>query len=299
MAAVVPELKDIVLKKDEPLSYYTFTKTGGPADLLAFPETLAQVTQLLQYAKTNQLPVTIIGNASNLIVKDGGIRGLTIILTAMKTITTDGERVTAQAGARLIDTTEVAYQAGLTGLEFAAGIPGSIGGAVFMNAGAYGGEVAPVIEHVDVITPDGTLKTYQQAEMQFSYRHSLVQDTGDVVVAATFKLKPGDKPEIRSEMDELNALRAAKQPLEYPSCGSVFKRPVGHFVGPLIQKAGLQGHIIGGAQISEKHAGFIVNINHATATDYMDMIHLVQKTVLEKFDVQLEPEVRIIGEEPK
>lgn len=289
-------LSQIELLHDEPLSHYTFTKTGGPADLLAFPKTIDEIKALLAYAKTEHLPLTFIGNASNLIVKDGGIRGLVIILTAMKAIKAVGNTVTAEAGARLIDTTEAAYQAGLTGLEFAAGIPGSIGGAVFMNAGAYGGEVKDCLQSATVLTPAGELKTYANADMAFSYRHSLVQTTGDIVVNATFGLQPGDKAAIREQMDNLNAQRAAKQPLEYPSCGSVFKRPVGHYVGPMIQKAGLQGHIIGGAQISTKHAGFIVNIGGATATDYLDMIHLVQKVVAEKFDVHLEPEVRIIGE---
>lgn len=292
-------LDQIELLHDEPLSHYTFTKTGGPADLLAFPKSIAEIQQLLAYAKENDLPLTFIGNASNLIVKDGGIRGLVIILTAMKKIEAQGNLVTADAGARLIDTTEVAYQAGLTGMEFAAGIPGSVGGAVFMNAGAYGGEVKDCLQSATVLTRTGELKTYTNAEMHFSYRHSLVQTNGDIVVKATFGLRPGNLVAIREQMDNLNAQRAAKQPLEYPSCGSVFKRPVGHFVGPMIQKAGLQGHIIGGAQISTKHAGFIVNIGGATATDYMDMIHLVQITVAEKFNVQLEPEVRIIGEDVK
>ncbi|WP_407892572.1 UDP-N-acetylmuramate dehydrogenase [Lacticaseibacillus sp. N501-2] len=290
-------LEQITLLHDEPLSHYTFTKTGGPADRLAFPKSIAEIQALLAYAKDEQLPLTFIGNASNLIVKDGGIRGLVIILTAMKQIKAHGHTVQADAGARLIDTTEAAYQAGLTGMEFAAGIPGSVGGAVFMNAGAYGGEVKDCLQSVTVLTTAGELKTYSNADMAFSYRHSLVQTTGDIVVSATFGLHPGDKAAIREQMDTLNAQRAAKQPLEYPSCGSVFKRPVGHFVGPMIQKAGLQGHIIGGAQISTKHAGFIVNLGGATATDYLDMIHLVQKTVAEKFDVQLEPEVRIIGED--
>ena len=165
-----------------------------------------------------------------------------------------------------------------------------------MNAGAYDGEVCNVISSVDVLTREGELKTYDHRELKFRYRHSVVQDTGDVVLSATFTLKAGDKPVIRAKMDELNARRAAKQPLEYPSCGSVFKRPKGHFVGPMIQKAGLQGHIIGGAQVSKKHAGFIINLGDATATDYLDMIHLIQKTVKAKFDVDLETEVRIIGE---
>lgn len=280
---------------NEPLSHYTFTKTGGPADLLVFPASVDQVRQALAYATAQHLPVTVIGNASNLIVRDGGITGLVMILTDMTTITSTATTVTAAAGARLIDTTEAAYQAGLSGLEFAAGIPGSVGGGVFMNAGAYGGEVKDVLQSATVMTPAGEVLTYSAQDLAFSYRHSLVQDTGDVILAATFALTPGDKPAIRAEMDHLNALRAAKQPLEYPSCGSVFKRPKGYFVGPLIQQAGLQGKQIGGAQISEKHAGFIVNRGGATATDYLAVIHLVQTTVFAKFGVHLEPEVRIIG----
>ncbi|OFN09908.1 UDP-N-acetylenolpyruvoylglucosamine reductase [Lactobacillus sp. HMSC072E07] len=281
---------------DEPLSHYTFTKTGGPADLLAFPKDVAEVQALVEMARERDMPLTVIGNASNLIVRDGGIRGLVLILTAMKKITVDGNDVTAQAGARLIDTTEAAYRAGLTGLEFAAGIPGSVGGALFMNAGAYNGEVCSVISQAHVLTRAGELKTYNHRELNFRYRHSVVQDTGDIVLSVTFSMKFGDKSAIRAKMDELNARRAAKQPLEYPSCGSVFKRPPDHFVGPMIQKAGLQGHIIGGAQVSNKHAGFIINLGNATATDYLDMIHLIQKTVKAKFGVDLEPEVRIIGE---
>ena len=289
-------LEGITMLHDEPLSHYTFTKTGGPADLLAFPKDVAEVQALVEMARERDMPLTVIGNASNLIVRDGGIRGLVLILTAMKKITVNGNDVTAQAGARLIDTTEAAYRAGLTGLEFAAGIPGSVGGALFMNAGAYNGEVCSVISQAHVLTRAGELKTYNHRELNFRYRHSVVQDTGDIVLSVTFSMKFGDKSAIRAKMDELNARRAAKQPLEYPSCGSVFKRPPDHFVGPMIQKAGLQGHIIGGAQVSNKHAGFIINLGNATATDYLDMIHLIQKTVKAKFGVDLEPEVRIIGE---
>ncbi len=283
----------------EPLSNYTFTKTGGPADLLAFPETVQQVHDLVDYARENKVPLTVIGNASNLIVRDGGIRGLVIILTHMHEIQVTGNTVFAAAGARIIDTADAAGAAGLSGLEFAAGIPGSVGGAVFMNAGAYNGEIKDCITSIDVISRAGNLHTYTGEDMHFAYRHSVVQETGEIVLGATFTLTPGDATAIRAEMDHLNALRAAKQPLEYPSCGSVFKRPTGHFVGPMIQEAGLQGHIIGGAQISMKHAGFIVNINHATATDYLDMIHYVQEHIYAKFQIHLEPEVRIIGEEVK
>ncbi len=286
---------EIRMLHNEPLSRYTFTKTGGPADLLAFPKTVAEVRQLVAMACDQGLPLTVIGNASNLIVQDGGIRGLTMILTDMAEVAVSGDRVTAQAGARLIDTTEAAYRAGLSGFEFACGIPGSIGGAVFMNAGAYDGDIASVLESVTVLTTAGELATYSNADMAFSYRHSLVQDNGAIVLSATFALTPGDPVAIRTKMDDLNARRAAKQPLEYPSCGSVFKRPPDHYVGPMIQQAGLQGHIIGGAQISKKHAGFIVNIDHATATDYLNMIHYVQANIFEQFGLHLEPEVRIIG----
>ena len=279
----------------EPLAKYTNTKTGGPAECLAFPKNVAEIKSLLVFAKENQVAVTVIGNASNLIVKEGGILGLVIILTDMNEIKVEGNFILAQAGASLINTTQVAYQAGLTGLEFAAGIPGSIGGAIFMNAGAYDGEIKDVVKSVEVITRDGQLKTYQNNELHFAYRHSRLQEEDDIVLQATFSLRAGDRYAIRNRMEELNFLRASKQPLEYPSCGSVFKRPVGHFTGKLICDAGLQGYQSGGAQVSKKHAGFIVNVDHATASDYLDVIHHIQAEIKAKFDVDLETEVRIIG----
>lgn len=279
----------------EPLAKYTNTKTGGPAECLAFPKNVAEIKSLLVFAKENQVAVTVIGNASNLIVKEGGILGLVIILTDMNEIKVEGNFILAQAGASLIKTTQVAYQAGLTGLEFAAGIPGSIGGAIFMNAGAYDGEIKDVVKSVEVITRDGQLKTYQNNELHFAYRHSRLQEENDIVLQATFSLRAGDRYAIRNRMEELNFLRASKQPLEYPSCGSVFKRPVGHFTGKLICDAGLQGYQSGGAQVSKKHAGFIVNVDHATASDYLDVIHHIQAEIKTKFDVDLETEVRIIG----
>ncbi|MDK6808888.1 UDP-N-acetylmuramate dehydrogenase [Ligilactobacillus agilis] len=279
----------------EPLAKYTNTKTGGPAECLAFPKNVAEIKSLLVFAKENQVAVTVIGNASNLIVKEGGILGLVIILTDMNEIKVKGNFILAQAGASLIKTTQVAYQAGLTGLEFAAGIPGSIGGAIFMNAGAYDGEIKDVVKSVEVITRDGQLKTYQNNELHFAYRHSRLQEEDDIVLQATFSLRAGDRYAIRNRMEELNFLRASKQPLEYPSCGSVFKRPVGHFTGKLICDAGLQGYQSGGAQVSKKHAGFIVNVDHATASDYLDVIHHIQAEIKAKFDVDLETEVRIIG----
>ena len=293
------DLKDkgINLQENIPLSRYTFTKTGGCAEYLAFPKNLDELKLLVETANKDKQPITVIGNASNLIIRDGGIDGLVIILTDMKSIKVEGNEVTADAGAKIIDTSFTAAEAGLSGMEFAAGIPGSIGGAVFMNAGAYGGETQEVVKSVKVLTRDLEIKTYSNKDMEFSYRHSKVQETGDIVVEATFALKPGNKLEILDHMNYLNALRRYKQPLEYPSCGSVFKRPKGHFVGPMIIKAGLQGKQIGGAQDSMKHAGFIVNKGGATATDYLDLIHYIQKVIKEKYDIDLHTEVRIIGKE--
>lgn len=295
MANMMTEFPEIEIKQDEPLMRYTYTHTGGPADWLAFPKNVEEVQTLVAYANDHQLPLTVLGNASNLIVRDGGIEGLTLILTRMNNISVAGNRVTAQAGAAYIDTTIAARDHSLTGLEFAAGIPGSIGGAIFMNAGAYGGETKGVVESATVLLPDGTIKHLTNEELDFGYRHSSIQDNHGVVLDATFSLQPGNRDEIAAQMDELNARRAAKQPLELPSCGSVFKRPTGYFAGKLIHDAGLQGYTSGGAQVSTKHAGFIVNIDHGTANDYVAVIHHVQETVKKKFGVSLQTEVRIIG----
>lgn len=295
MANMMTEFPEIEIKQDEPLMHYTYTHTGGPADWLAFPKNVEEVQTLVAYANNHQLPLTVLGNASNLIVRDGGIEGLTLILTRMNKISVTGNRVTAEAGVAYIETTIAARDHSLTGLEFAAGIPGSIGGAIFMNAGAYGGETKEVVESATVLLPDGTVKRLTNEELDFGYRHSSVQDNHGVVLDATFSLQPGDHDEIAAKMDELNARRAAKQPLDLPSCGSVFKRPTGYFAGKLIHDAGLQGYTAGGAQVSTKHAGFIVNIDHGTASDYVAVIHHVQQTVKEKFGVSLQTEVRIIG----
>ncbi|WP_251547364.1 UDP-N-acetylmuramate dehydrogenase [Limosilactobacillus caecicola] len=286
---------EINIKKDALLSQYTFTHTGGPADWLAFPKNVDEMKQLVTYAKEQQLPITVLGNASNLIVKDGGIAGLVLILTAMKDISVSDSTVTADAGAAYIEVTKVARDHSLSGIEFAAGIPGSVGGAVFMNAGAYGGETRNVISKATVMDRDGNIFELNNQELDFGYRHSAVQDQNLIVLSADFGLIPGDYETIKAQMDDLNARRAAKQPLDLPSCGSVFKRPEGYFAGKLIHDAGLQGYTSGGAQVSKKHAGFIVNINNGTATDYLNVIHHVQQVVKEKFGVELETEVRIIG----
>lgn len=294
LPAIFPEIAILV---DEPLMNYTFTKTGGPADFLAFPKNADEVRDLVLYCKDENMPWLILGNASNLIVKDGGIRGLVIMLSDMTDITVEEGLLTAEAGAKLIDATYVALDHSLTGFEFACGIPGSVGGAVFMNAGAYDGEVQTIFESCDVLLADGSIRTYTKEDMDFAYRHTAIQELQAIILRARFRLVKGDYDQIKARMVELTELRQLKQPLEYPSCGSVFKRPVGHYTGKLIQDAGLQGLKWGGAQISEKHAGFIVNVDNATATDYLELIAYIQKTILEKFGVTLETEVRIIGEE--
>ncbi|MBP1041182.1 UDP-N-acetylmuramate dehydrogenase [Vagococcus sp. BWB3-3] len=291
------DLPTIKMLFEEPLSRYTFTKTGGPADVLLFPKTKEEVKAIVNYCLGEAHPWLVLGNASNLIVRDGGIAGFVLMLAEMKDIALVDQKIIVEAGAKLIDTTYFALEQGLTGLEFACGIPGSIGGAIYMNAGAYGGEVVDVFESVEVIWEDGSFERLTKEQMDFSYRHSVMQKRKGVVLEVTFALVPGDKEQISAKMNELTALREAKQPLEYPSCGSVFKRPEGHFTGKLIQDAGLQGLTWGGAQISTKHAGFIVNINQATATDYVELIQHIQAVIFEKFQVKLEAEVRIIGRE--
>ncbi len=294
-AKIRQDLKGISVKRNEPLCRYTNTRTGGPADFAVFPESVEEARRTVLFTKENGLGLTVIGNASNLIVKDGGIAGVVMILTGMNSIEVKGTTVVAAAGAALIDATQAACEAGLTGFEFASGIPGSVGGAIFMNAGAYDGEIKDIASSVTVLTRSGEIRTYENAELDFGYRHSRLQDEDDIVLSAVFSLKPGDRRKIHDRMEELSFLRASKQPLEYPSCGSVFKRPAGHYTGKLVHDSGLQGFTIGGAQVSRKHAGFIVNVGNATATDYLNVIRHVQDVVYADSGVRLETEVRIIG----
>lgn len=290
------QFPNLIVKENEPLSNYSHTKTGGPADLLFFPASVDETKAVVNWTRENDIPLTILGNASNLIVRDGGIRGVTVILTELNNVMVDKTTMVVESGAPIIEVSQIAYEHELTGLEFACGIPGSTGGAVYMNAGAYEGEVKDVIEKVTILTLDGRIIEVSNKDMEFSYRQSKLQNTEDIVLDVTFSLKKGDKEIIKERMGELTFLRTSKQPLEFPSCGSVFKRPTGHFTGKLIQDAGLQGLTWGGAQISTKHAGFIVNIDGATATDYIELIKHIQEVILEKYDVVLEREVRIIGE---
>ncbi len=291
------ELAGIEILFNEPLKQYTYTKVGGAADYLAFPRNQYELKRIVTFANAQEIPWMVLGNSSNIIVRDGGIEGFVIMFDHFHDIRVNGYVIEAEAGAKLIDVTHVARHHSLTGFEFACGIPGSIGGAVYMNAGAYGGEIAHILQSCKVLTPEGEIKTLTAEELAFGYRHSKIQETGDVVISAKFALAPGNYDQIDQEMARLTHLRELKQPLEYPSCGSVFKRPVGHFAGQLISEAGLKGHRIGGVEVSEKHAGFMINVDHGTAKDYEDLIAHVIATVEKSAGVTLEREVRIIGKD--
>ena len=284
------------IKVDESLKKYTYTKTGGHADLYISPHRYEEVSVIMKFAKKHDIPVTFLGNGSNIIIRDGGIRGIVLSLLNFTDVQVEYDQIIAGSGAAIIEVSRIARDHHLTGLEFACGIPGSIGGAVYMNAGAYGGEVKDCIAHAKVVNEEGDILTLSKEELELDYRTSSIQSQHLVVLEATFNLERGDVTVIQAKMDDLTQRREEKQPLEYPSCGSVFRRPPGHFAGQLIQQAGLQGHRIGGVEVSTKHAGFIVNVDNGTATDYEEMIAYVQATVLEHAGVELQPEVRVIGE---
>ena len=276
---------------------YTTLKLGGPAEWLAFPRSREEIIGLFAEAGRAGMPVTVIGHGSNLVVLDGGIPGLVIrVEKNMRGIRTEGNRITAQAGAMLGAVAAAAAEAGLTGLEFAAGIPGTIGGAMTMNAGAYGGEMADVTVRVDGVYPDGRAVSLHREEMEFGYRTSAVRRLNFVVTEVTLELESGDPEAIRARMAELNAQRAEKQPLDAPSAGSTFKRPEGFFAAALIDQCGLKGYSVGETEVSRKHAGFLVNYGNSSA-DYMALMRHVQKIVEERAGVRLEPEVRILGKE--
>lgn len=281
----------------EPMSLHTSFRIGGPADYYAEPQSVEELQALLQAAKAINLPVTIIGNGTNLLVKDGGIRGL-VIRVALKQQRQEENRLILGSGTSLILAAKKAAELGLTGLEFASGIPGCLGGAVYMNAGAYGGEISQVVEQVTVLDQEtGAVEQLSNEQLDFRYRHCSLQNTGKLVVEVVLQLQPGDKAEIQAKMDRLNAARVEKQPLNYPSAGSTFKRPEGYFAAALIDQNGLKGLTVGGAQVSTKHAGFVVNIGGATAKDVLELIAKVQEIICENNQVKLEPEVLILGED--
>ena len=269
---------------------YTTLRLGGPADWLVFPRSGEEITEIFAEAREAGLPVTVIGHGSNLLVLDGGIRGVVIrVEKNMRAIRTEGTRIVAQAGAMLGAVAMAAAEAGLTGLEFASGIPGTVGGGVTMNAGAYGGEMAQVVTRVNGVYPNGTRVSLAAGEMRFGYRTSAAAGLGMTVTGATMELRPDDPGAIRERMAELNAKRAEKQPLDVPSAGSTFKRPEGYYAAALIDQCGLKGYSVGGAQVSRKHAGFLVNQGSSSA-DYLELVRTVQRIVRERAGVELEPE---------
>lgn len=280
---------------DSPMSEHIYFRVGGPADILVTPVNEEQVVNTLKLCREYNVPYFILGNGSNILVKDGGISGVVIKFNKLNKITTEGNCVTAQSGALLKDVLKAALENNLRGFEFACGIPGSIGGAVFMNAGAYDGEMAHVIKSARVIDENCNIKNLTKEELELGYRSSIVMKKGYVVIEATVELESGEYASIKDKIDDLTNRRESKQPLEYPSAGSTFKRPEGYFAGKLIQDSGLKGFSIGGAAVSEKHSGFVINKGGATAKDVLDVIAHVQKTVKENFDVELHTEVRIIG----
>lgn len=297
IAALRAFAREDQIRIDEPMSRRTTFRVGGPADVLFLPESAGQVVRALDAARAAGVPAVVIGNGSNLLVRDKGIRGLVVALgEGFSEVRIDGETVEAQAGVSLAKLAAAAQSAGLSGLEFASGIPGSLGGGCAMNAGAYGGQLSDVLVDAQVLM-DGEIRTLSNAEMQMGYRTTRPLREGGIVLSARFALKRDDPGAILARMKELNARRRDKQPLNFPSAGSTFKRPEGYFAGALIEGAGLKGRSVGGAQVSEKHAGFIINTGGATAADILALIGVVQDEVQARSGVRLETEVRILGEE--
>ncbi|MCI8992635.1 MAG: UDP-N-acetylmuramate dehydrogenase [Eubacterium sp.] len=281
--------------RNEAMSRHTTFRVGGAADYLLQPKT-EEIRGTIELCRKWEVPVTVIGNGSNLLVSDHGIRGAVIeICRQAQQIRTEGHLVYAQAGALLSQIASAACQACLTGMEFAAGIPGTVGGALVMNAGAYGGEMKDILTEASVLTSWGEVQKVLSEELELSYRHSCIAERGYIVLEAVFRLQPGRQEEILARMEELRKKRVEKQPLEYPSAGSTFKRPPGHFAGKLIEDAGLKGYRVGDAQVSEKHSGFVINRGTATAAEIWRLIKEVQDRVYETSGVRIEPEVKLLG----
>ena len=283
----------MITRHNEPLAKYSSFRIGGKAANIIFPESTEEFVTALR----ENPGAAVLGNLSNTLVLDGGIDGTVIITTKLNSVSVNGNTVTAAAGASLTSVAVAARDASLAGCEFLYGIPGTVGGGVFMNAGAYGGEIADIIENAVVFTPDGKVTTLSKGDLDLGYRTSKLQSTRYILLSAAFSLQSGNREVISSAMDDLMNRRMTTQPLDKPSCGSTFKRPTGNFAGKLISDCGLKGMSVGGAQVSEKHAGFIVNSGGATSRDILDLVQLVKKTVFEKTGVLLEEEIRIIGRE--
>ena len=296
--ALLETLPSTRVREEEYLRHHTTFKIGGPADLFVEPTTMAELSFALRTIHEFDVPVTIIGCGSNILVKDGGIRGAVVSVRHMTQIMDCNDNVLCiGSGYMLKDASEFAWENSLTGLEFAIGIPGTLGGAVFMNAGAYHGEMSHVVTAVRAVDFQGNIKEYDASHLDFGYRHSVFHDNHEVIGEVIMTLKPGDKNVIKARMDELTEKRESKQPLEFASAGSTFKRPPGYFAGTLIEQTGLKGLSVGDAQVSHKHAGFVINTGSASAKDVLDLIAEVQRRVYDQHGVHLEPEVRMIGED--
>lgn len=282
---------------DEPMKQHTTFKIGGPADYFLVPESGEEAGEIIKICKQTDIPYFILGNGSNLLVGDGGYRGVVIqIYRNMSAVTTEGTIITAQAGALLPSVAAVAKNASLTGFEFAGGIPGTVGGAAVMNAGAYGGEMKDVLVEVTVMDADGNIFTIPAEKLELGYRTSIIKKAGYIVLEAKIRLEEGNQEAIRERMKELTIQRTTKQPLEFPSAGSTFKRPEGYFAGKLVMDSGLRGYQVGGARVSEKHCGFVINAGGATAKDVRTLMENVRDIVYKKYGVTLEPEVKFLGE---
>lgn len=290
------EQNKIKYKVNEPMRCHTSFKIGGPAKVFVCPEKTQELEQILGFLKEKELPFFILGKGSNLLVSDEGINAAVICLSSFNAISVSGEEIKAGAGAALSAVCQAALQNGLSGLEFAFGIPGGIGGALFMNAGAYGGEMAQVVKKAEYITPCGKRGSISVEDMELGYRTSIFKTSDMIITSVTFKLSKGNTEEIKAKMDDFMLRRKTKQPLEFPSAGSTFKRPEGYFAGALIEKNNLKGKRIGGAMVSEKHAGFVINYDNASASDVKELMKYVSDTVLEADGVKLEPEVIFVGE---
>ena len=287
----------IEIKQNINMKNHTSFKIGGAADYFVNVKDLAELKKVIKKAKELALPFFILGKGSNLLVSDKGIEGVVVCLTCFNEVTVCGDEITACAGASLAQVCMRAYENGLTGLEFAYGIPGTVGGGLYMNAGAYGGEMSQVVISAEYIDEYGNTGEFSIDEMKLGYRTSIFKQNGKIITSVKFKLKKGEKAEIKSQMDDFMSRRKSKQPLEYPSAGSTFKRPEGYFAGALIEENNLKGFSVGGAMVSEKHAGFVINYDNATSNDVKELMAEIQKRVFEKNNVRLEPEVIFVGRE--
>lgn len=290
------QIENLLVKRNVPLKKYTTFEVGGPADLFLIPQNSKALQRITKIIKANNLKYFVLGKGSNIIVGDKGYRGIIIYTGQLNNIEVLDNKIVAQSGATLKELSDIALKKSLTGIEFACGIPGSLGGAVFMNAGAYGGEMNDIIKKVTAVNDKGQKVTFKNKELNLSYRNSIFQDNNFIILKAVIQLKKGNQQEIKNQMDTLNNKREQKQPLEYPSAGSSFKRPEGYYTGPLIEKANMKGYQIGGAQVSKKHAGFIINKDNATAEDIINLIEKIQEEVYKISGVELEPEPRFLGE---